>query len=229
MSAAQVREFDRLAQERFGLPSCVLMENAGRSAAERVLSRLRRDALGGARPPPPWRILVLCGGGGNGGDGYVLARRLWNEGQRVEVLRSAPLDRHTSDARLFGDVCRRLGIPIFDAGEAADRCLAGADDYDVLVDALLGVGATGPLRAPLPEWIERFNAATRPLKVALDLPTGLDADSGALQKPCIRADLTLTFLAPKPGLIAPGAEPYTGELAVCDIGLGLDALDVRSE
>lgn len=223
MSSAAVREFDRAAHERLGLPSCVLMENAGRSAAERILARLRRDVFSARRSPPPWRALILCGGGGNGGDGYVLARHLWNAGLSLELLSSAPLERHGSDAALFRSVCARLGIAIHEVGEAAERCLARASEYDVLVDALLGVGARGALRAPLPEWIERYNAARGPLKVALDVPTGLDADSGRAQAGAVRADLTLTFLASKPGLEAPGAAEFTGEVHVCEIGLSLAA------
>ncbi len=223
-----MREFDAAAQERLGLPSCVLMENAGRSAAERLLAHLRRQVFGAVRRPPPWRALILCGPGGNGGDGYVLARHLWNAGLAVEILSSAPLGRHSSDAALFRTVCARLGLVIHEVGEASARRLDGAQDCDVLVDALLGVGAKGPLRAPLPTWIESFNRAQGPLKVALDAPTGLDADSGEAQTPTARADLTLTFLALKPGLTAPGAAQYTGAVSVCEIGLTLAAAGGRS-
>lgn len=201
------------------MTSCVLMENAGRSAAERLLARLRAQCFGGLRPPPPWRVLVLCGRGGNGGDGFVLARHLHNAGQRVEVLSAFAPHESTADNSLFRTVCERIGVSVRTSQELAPAELASLAEYDAVVDALLGVGAAGAPREPLAEWIRRVNGARGPLKLALDLPSGLEADRAHAAGECFRADFTVAFVAPKACSLDPRASDYTGEVVVADIGV----------
>lgn len=219
ITAAQAKAFDQQAIEKLGMPSCVLMENAGRSAAERLLARLRVQSFAGLRPPPPWRVLVLCGRGGNGGDGYVVARHLKNDGQRVEVLSPFTALESSRDNALFRAVCERIGVSVRTSQELAPVELARVGEYDAVVDALLGVGGGGAPRTPIAEWIRRVNGARGPLKLAVDLPSGLDSDQALTAGECFRADFTVTFVARKACTLDPCAAEFTGEVVVADIGV----------
>ncbi len=225
LSRAALRELDRLAVEELFLPSVVLMENAGRGAAEALLTR-------------PWsplavqhgtglETLVLCGAGNNAGDGYVVARHLHNAGRKVALVETAEPERLSADARVFRRVCVALGIErVALDGETAWIALAPRfRAAAVWVDALLGTGARGEPRAPLDRWIERLNAihterrgGAGSIWVALDLPSGLDADSGEPARATVRANHTLTFAAPKLGFLAPSAAQCTGDVEVLGIG-----------
>lgn len=219
MTAAQAKAFDRQAIEQFAVPSCVLMENAGRSAAERLLARLRAQNFAGVRPSPPWRVLVLCGGGGNGGDGFVIARHLHNDGHRVEVLTPFSTEESSSDCATFRTVCERIGVRVRTSRELAPEELTRLVDYDALVDALLGVGAKGSPRAPLSDWLRLANGSRGPLKLAVDLPSGLDADGGPNSGECFRADFTVTFVARKACMLDPRSVEFSGEVLLADIGV----------
>jgi len=202
LSRARVRELDRRAQEDYGIPGVVLMENAGAGACRWILERAARE--GWTNPSAG----IACGGGNNGGDGYVVARHLANAGWDVRIASTVALGELRGDAALMARIVHALGI----------RCDGLGEDRTVLVDALLGTGFQGALRPELARAIAALNAARARLVVALDLPSGLDADTGARSDPCVRADATLTFAALKPGLLLPAARPFVGELACVDIG-----------
>ncbi len=211
----ELRAFDRHAVEALGLPGVVLMENAGRSAAEAVL-RLLRDELG----MEPGRVFVLCGAGNNGGDGYVVARHLANAGVEVEAASSVPAPAVRGDAALHLRVAQALGIPLRALETPADLAREAPrwDGADVLVDALLGTGFQGEVRSPLFEVIRAANAARVARRVAIDLPSGLDCDSGRPANATFRADFTVTFVGRKRGFDAPGASDWTGRVVVAGIG-----------
>jgi len=120
LTAAQLRALDAYAIETLGLPSIVLMENAGRNAAHELLCALRVQTLSERRPAPPWRIAVLCGRGGNGGDGYVVARHLANAGATVTVLSAVDPSSLRDDAALERAVCERMGVRVVDAGDSSE-------------------------------------------------------------------------------------------------------------
>jgi NAD(P)H-hydrate epimerase len=215
MTREQVRRFDRRAIEEWGVPGVVLMENAGRNAADVALKMLGEAKGEGAA--------VLCGAGNNGGDGFVVARHLRREGLPVEVCLTAEPHRLKGDALVNMKVWTRLGgrvTPIYTAEQvaAAAKRWAGAA---LIVDGLLGTGFTGTVRHPLDEVIRRVNSLADVRVLALDLTSGLDCDT---RRPCpttIRADATVTFVARKQGFDAPGAKEYTGEVFVVDIGVPL--------
>ncbi len=205
-----VRRLDQLAIDEFGVPGIVLMENAGRGAAE----WLAEHATAGP-------VIVCCGKGNNAGDGLVIARHLDNRGLAVRVVLLVPAGELSGDAAVNWDIVRRSGIESvqFDLSDPSDRTaygdqLAGAE---WIVDALLGTGTRGAIREPYATAIDQINAANRPV-FAVDLPSGLDCDSGEPLGPCVRATLTATFAAAKPGLIAEKAGPWVGRLRVFDIG-----------
>lgn len=216
LTADQMREADRRTIEEIGLPGPVLMENAGRAVSEAI-----RERFPGAR-----RVVVLCGKGNNGGDGFVIARRLRASG--AEALLLGRRDEVRGDARTHLEACERSGgrvVEVADARawEAVRGRLEGAD---VLVDAVLGTGlrarASGLPAAAIDELVKRAEAGV-PV-VAVDIPSGVRADGGTGEGPAVRAALTVTFGAPKPGLVlAPDAD-HCGELVVADIGITPETL-----
>lgn len=210
LSREQVRRIDQLAVERYGIPGLVLMENAGRGAAEIV------DGLYG----PQGRASIICGTGNNGGDGCVIARHLYNRGWTVEVHVVGPESRMTHDTRANWNIIRAMGLPAFPDDElsSAGARLHGAGATVVIVDALLGTGFTGLLRSPLVEWIDMLNAASKRAMIAIDVPSGLDADTGNASNTAIRADVTVTFVARKCGFERAEAAAYLGRVEVVDIG-----------
>ncbi len=219
LSCSAVRELDRLAIDRYGIPSIVLMENAARSCADAA-----REMLG----PSPARVLILCGTGNNGGDGLAIGRHLHNAGHAVRLMLVG--EPTTGDARTNLAIVERMGLPI--ARGAACELLDGelARGPALVVDALLGTGATRAVEGPMRALIERVNAwrrepgsATRVL--AVDLPSGLDADTGHPLGVAIRADATVTLAAQKPGLIVAHAAPYVGSLRVGEIGVPRELVD----
>jgi NAD(P)H-hydrate epimerase len=210
LTRSQVREIDRRAIEEFGLPGIVLMENAGRGAAE---------LLHGLAPGAS--VAIVCGKGNNAGDGFVIARHLENLGHVVRLLLACDPAELRGDAAIAWRVADKACIPAAPLATATaaewERSLAGAD---WIVDALLGTGATGAPRGALATAIAAVNTAARHgAKVfAVDLPSGLDCDTGEPLGPCVRADVTATFVARKVGFDGPAAAPWLGDVHVVGIG-----------
>lgn len=217
MSRDELRGLDARAAGEFALPTLILMENAGRGAAQ-----LLRGRTGGTDSP---RVVILCGPGNNGGDGAVAARHLDAWGFAVRVVWCADPEALRGDAAAQRAVLDRSGVRQvrFDGDDPARLVglLAGAD---WLVDGLLGTGLTRPVEGPLRAAIEAINRSGKP-SLALDLPSGLDADLGVPLGAAVRARWTATFVAPKLGFDAPGAREFTGEVTVIDIGAPRRLLD----
>jgi len=208
ITRAESRQIDRLAVQQYGLAGVVLMENAGRGVADRL------EKLG-----IPGPVVVCCGTGNNAGDGFVIARHLELRGYAVRVLVWAAAEQLSGDAGVNFQVLAKTDVPLVLFGKGhdparLDEALTGAA---WIVDALLGTGARGEPRAPLDAVIDRLNASGVP-KLAVDLPSGLDCDTGEAARHTIRAAHTCTFIAPKIGFLVPGVEQYTGEVHVLDIG-----------
>ena len=210
----QSREVDRRAIEQYGMTGLILMENAGRGTAD-VLCRLAETDSGGRLE----RVVVCCGKGNNAGDGFVIARHLDLRGVEIRVLVWAEPAELTGDAGTNFNILRHASVPIevfgnrHDAARLAEH-LAGAD---WIVDALLGTGVRGEPRPPLDEVIDQLNAAVAK-RLAVDLPSGLDCDTGEVARHTIRAAETCTFVAMKQGFTIAGAGEYTGRIHVLDIG-----------
>lgn len=208
LTREQAREIDRRAVEEYGLPSLVLMENAGRGVCDRLFQ------FGLVGP-----VVICCGPGNNGGDGFVVARHLDLRCASVRVCVFAEPERFTGDAAINLAVLRKTDVPIeffgrtFDAARF-ERSLHGAGH---VVDALLGTGFQGTVREPISQAIDAINASGRPV-IAVDLPSGLDCDTGEPSLHTIRARHTLTFVAPKRGFTAVAAQSWLGAVHVLDIG-----------
>lgn len=212
LNSTQMREADRRTIDEIGIPSAVLMENAGRqvvAAMEAMFDEL--ESL---------HVAVLCGRGSNGGDGFVVARTLAQHGVSVSTFLVGSADEVAGDARANLDVLLRLGHPVVEIRDASAWELHGTEvrRADILVDALFGTG----LRAPLAGLFETIAAdinASDLVVVSIDLPSGLSADTPEPIGPCIDATLTVTLGAPKLPLVLPPGEAHCGDVVIADIGL----------
>jgi len=218
---------DRIASEEYGLPTAVLMENAGRGAAVAVLEMLADPR---SRTDSPL-VVLLSGPGNNGGDACVVARHLSNAKVAVEVVATRALDELRGDAAIMRRAIERMEIPVHvvarDAASAGARVgadgsgLRAIERATLLVDGLLGTGFRGAMRAEIADLVRAANARRalgKARTVALDLPSGLDADTGRPTVPTIEADATVTFAARKQGFEAREALAYLGQVVVASIG-----------
>ncbi len=211
VTAAQMREIDAETIRRIGVPGLILMEHAGLLTARAIHDRY--GPMGGRK------VVILCGKGNNGGDGFVVARLLMAAGAQVTCyLAGNPADV-AGDARANLDAFAGLGGQIVASADAGLRTLsADLAAADLIIDALFGTGLNQPLRTPLSDWVNATHGAAAPV-VAIDIPSGVNGDTGAVLGTAIRADLTVTFCRPKRGhFMTPGAE-LTGKLVVADIGI----------
>lgn len=208
MSRHEVRAYDARAIAS-GIPGPVLMENAARGAAELLLSQ-------GVVGP----VAIICGKGNNGGDGFVIARHLQAVGKKTEVLLAADPSELTGDAATAFASMKGMGVePSAIDPQQFDQLLAKLRRCEWIVDALLGTGTQGAIRPPWDRIIETINSARRKV-LAVDLPSGLEADTGHPLGPTIRATLTATFVARKRGFDLPESEEFTGPVYVIAIGAG---------
>jgi hydroxyethylthiazole kinase-like uncharacterized protein yjeF len=213
LTVEQARRLDQRATEELGLPSICLMENAGRGCADAVLDILEDEGGG--------HVTVCCGGGNNGGDGYVLARCLANAGIDVTILSTAPGDKLSGDAAVMRGVAQRMGLEIVDLDPEAD--LPDLRETDLIVDALLGTGAKGAPEGLVRRLIAAISDGSVPV-ISIDVPSGVDADTGEVPGVVIQAAATLTMAAPTQGLLLPPGRDFTGELTVVDIGYNVEQL-----
>lgn len=212
LNREQVRNVDRIAIEQLGLPGIALMENAGRGVAEILLGEQRSD-----------RVAVCAAGGNNGGDGFVIARHLLLAGREVHVDLFCGAEKLTGDAAVNHQVCSRLGIPIFEHpdGEFDDEFVSRLEHSGWIVDALFGTGLSSDIRTPFDRLIETINSANTPV-LAVDLPSGLDCDTGTPLGIAVKASRTATFVARKAGFQSPSSQEWTGEVRVVGIGVPAD-------
>ena len=218
MSRAQVRAVDQWAINTLGIPGVVLMENAGRSCAELI-----KEKLAGVAKP---KVCIFCGTGNNGGDGYVIARHLLNSGSKVTVVICGPPGADSKikgDAKTNLDILERSGQPIeqlnLKGGDIPSRIKAFAAGADMLIDGLFGTGLNGQLSDEYKQLIESINGENCPI-LAVDIPSGLDCDTGEPLGAAIRANYTVTFVAVKKGFTsADTVTEYIGETFVASIGV----------
>lgn len=211
LTREQVRQVDQIAIDEYGISGLVLMENAGRNAARIILAEITARNAGESADSVN-RVLIFCGTGNNGGDGFVIGRHLANVGVDVSIALTGEVDRLSPDATANHRICRAMEIPIEDTHSAEIR------PGDLVVDALLGTGFAGQVREPLARVIKAINEAPKACVVAIDVPSGLDCNSGAASNACVIADLTITFVADKTGFHSDEARRYVGQVHVADIG-----------
>jgi NAD(P)H-hydrate epimerase len=218
LTASQMREADRRTIEEIGIPSIVLMENAGRqvvAAMEAAFEEIRGRS-----------VAIVCGRGQNGGDGFVVARTLVQRGAEPVVFLVGRVGDVRGDARINLEILGKLSLKVIEIANEQDWELHGAEvaDCDVIVDALLGTGAKPPLAGLLQTIVADLNAAGVPI-VSIDLPTGLAADTEDVRGEAVDAFLTVTLAAPKLPLVLPPGERKVGKLVVADIGIPSEVID----
>jgi NAD(P)H-hydrate epimerase len=204
LSRESMRAFDAHAIQQ-GIPGSVLMENAGRGAAERITARFAHAH----------HFAIVCGTGNNGGDGFVVARHLARHGARVSVFLAGDAAKISGDARAAFDGWVAAGGSVQPANDSLRSNLAASD---VVIDAIFGTGLNRDVSGNLVGIIEAVNAA-RASRVSLDIPSGLDADTGAPLGIAVRANLTITFAFGKKGLFSPRGRAYAGEIEIVEIGV----------
>jgi NAD(P)H-hydrate epimerase len=208
LTRVQVRALDRRAIQVYGVPGLVLMENAGRGTAE----LLHILGINGT-------VVICCGKGNNGGDGFVIARHLDNRRVPVKIVLFAHPNELTGDAAVAYRILAMSELPVTVFDRPTDVAVLNKElaDADWVVDALYGTGLTGPVRPPADQAIAAINAC-RARVLAVDLPSGLDCDTGEPVGPTVRAHHTATFVALKKGFANPAAAAWLGKVHVIDIG-----------
>src|SRR5438309_4271643 len=221
LNSAQMREADKRTIDDIGIPSLVLMENAGRQAVA-AMEAMYADLL-------ERQVGVLCGRGNNGGDGFVVARTLVQRGVDVAVFLLGGVADVRGDARTNLEVLGRLGLTVVEIADsqAWELHFSEVSDCTLIVDAIFGTGLNAPVSGFIESIVADVNASGITV-VAIDLPSGLSADSPKPIGPSIEAGLTVTLAAPKLPLVLPPAEIRAGDIVIADIGIPaavLDALD----
>jgi len=206
LTRAQVRDLDRRAIHEYGVPGEVLMENAGRGAAELLIS------LG-----VHGRVLICCGKGNNGGDGLVMARHLELRGVPARVLLFAKPEELVGEAAANYRILERAGLKNFRSLQDFGSLPTELESAEWVVDALFGTGLTGAVRPPFDKIIAALSAG--PCRIfAVDIPSGLDCDTGAPLGATVKAHHTATFVAMKKGFLNSAAQQCLGQVHVIDIG-----------
>jgi hydroxyethylthiazole kinase-like uncharacterized protein yjeF len=208
LSCSEIRRLDADAIQSLGLPSLLLMENAARGVCDAICQ------------PGPWNsITILAGPGNNGGDGFAAARQLAAIGMECHIFLLRGDRRMSVDAEANLQFLKRSGIRVRETTlpELQTHC-AALDDRDLIVDSLLGTGIRGLVSSPFAEAIDCMNASSAWV-LSVDVPSGLDCDTGLPCGTSVRADQTVTFVALKNGFLSPAAREFTGTITVCPIGI----------
>lgn len=219
LSTDQIRQVDRRAIEVYGMHSLVLMENAALGCVAWIRGRIGMPVTGQNYP----KTVILCGAGNNGGDGLVIARHLRTLGWQCDVFALGPLEKLSDDARINAQVLMKgdaAGV-VWCSGEGADEQLhAAVDEAELIIDATLGTGSQSAPRPPFDDWILHANRSAG-FRLAIDIPTGVDAMTGERLAAAFAADATLTFVARKPAMANPKTKGLFGQVSVLPIGIPL--------
>jgi len=215
MGRQTIRDFDAWAINQMGLPGVVLMENAAKNCTDVILKHYPDPIKDG--------VCIFCGAGNNGGDGFVVARHLFNTGLRVKLVLCADPEKITGDAKINLDICKKMGLSMTQLDMTSAELFRDVEDRvadcGLLVDALLGTGMKGPLKEPAALLISSINSHNLPI-IAVDIPSGLDCDTGEPLPVSIEAAATVTFVALKKGFVNnPDARQATGRVFVAEIGI----------
>ncbi len=218
LTAKQMRGVDRRTIDDIGLPSLVLMENAGRQVVAALESLIDELSIR--------RVVALCGTGSNGGDGFVVARTLQQRGIDVSVVLIGAAADVRGDARVNLDIIGRLGVPIVEVTDAHGWELHAPQvtSADIVIDAIMGTGLSRALTGVHDTIVADLNSSPATV-VAIDVPSGMSADTNELIGPAVRADITVTLGAPKIPLVLPPAEHAAGDVVVADIGIPFSVID----
>jgi NAD(P)H-hydrate epimerase len=204
VSVEEMKELDRRTIEGFGVPSIILMENAGKKVSEVALSMLARAEKN--------NIAVFCGTGNNGGDGFVASRHLVRQGRAVNVYIIGERSRIKNDALLNLEILEKMGLKIREISSPVKI------NADLIIDAIFGIGLKGLVKEPACSIIKDLNKNKAPI-ISIDVPSGLNADTGGVLGEAIKAKKTVTMQFPKKGFYVTEGPGYVGEIITADIGI----------
>jgi NAD(P)H-hydrate epimerase len=218
LTAAQMRDADRFTIDEIGIPSLVLMENAGRQVVAAIEAAYEALLEG--------RVALLCGRGNNGGDGFVVARTLLQRGVETLVIVIGTIAEVRGDARLNLDILGRLGVTVVEVSveQSWELHFSEISKCTLIVDAIFGTGLRSALNGMMETVVADVNASDIPV-VSVDLPSGISADTSHLIGDCIDAAMTVTLAAPKLPLVLPPAEAFAGDVVIADIGIPHDVIE----
>jgi NAD(P)H-hydrate epimerase len=205
LTRAQIREVDRRSIEEYHIPGIVLMENAALATAPLALRLVKDHSTGNA--------VLLCGGGNNGGDGLAIARHLHNAQVQVQIMLATDPSKYQGDALVNWNIIRAMKLPCSSADPEVIKKLSNA----LLIDAIFGTGLTQAPRDPFASIVAAVRGSGCPV-LAIDVPSGMDCDTGRPLGACIEAHSTITFVAWKTGFASHGASKYLGDTFLGDIG-----------
>jgi hydroxyethylthiazole kinase-like uncharacterized protein yjeF len=204
VSVKEMQELDRMAIEERGVPSITLMENAGKAVSEIALSELKdiKDK----------KAAVFCGGGNNGGDGFVAARHLFNKGVKVNVYLISKRPDLKNDPEINARLLEDIGVEICEISGPISL------NSDLIIDAMFGIGLKGEVKKPAKDVIIDLNKKSIPV-ISVDVPSGLDADTGEILGASVKAGITVTMQFPKQGFYKNKGPEHVGKIIVADIGI----------
>ena len=213
VTAREMQLIDRTTIERYGVDGKILMERAGLAVTARIKDIFQDK-----------KVVVLCGSGNNGGDGFVVARIIHNEGRDVQVFLAANPKDLKGDAKINYQAAKQFGVKIQPLTKFLTQNSKLLTPDSIIVDALLGTGLKKEVKSPLSQVIKKINRLKCPV-ISIDIPSGISSDNGQIMGSAVKAHYTVTFGLPKRGhLLYPGAE-YAGELFIEDIGFPLKLLE----
>lgn len=207
ITVSMMRTAEDAAVKEYGIPEMVMMENASRAVAVEALSVIKQKAVS--------RVIILCGGGNNGGDGLACARHLYNH-TMIEplILLCKGKQAFTGSARMQYDIISKMSLPVIET----DLPLNQFTEDTLVIDAIFGTGLKGTISGTIKTIIDSVNTSPATV-VAIDIPSGLDADTGDTYGSAVHADITVTMGAPKTGMLKPLAQQFVGRMIVADIGI----------
>lgn len=217
VSADEMRHIEKIANDLYGIPTLLLMEHAGKGIADLIESKFAKAS-----------VLVISGKGNNGGDGMVAARHLWNHGLDVQLALAADPLELKDDRALNWRILQKMKIPTWDLTKDSDmkRLKEQIKSRDLVVDALLGTGIAREVEGPYRRLIQEMNESHKTI-LAVDVPSGLHADSGLPMGVAVKASLTATLGLAKQGLFVGKGPEFSGQIHLIDIGLPRSILDTR--
>ncbi len=210
VTVKQIQRLDRIAIDRYGIPSIILMENAGRAVAREVLKLLKKRKN--------HRVRIVCGQGNNAGDGLVAARHLMNDGLDVKVFIIGKGSCLKEDAAVNYRILKLFKYPVVELGPNDTSITRDIKKAGVVVDAIFGVGLNREVPDPIRKVIEIINKNAKKV-VAVDIPSGLDGSTGKIYGACVKADVTVCFSLLKKGFLKNDGPAYIGKVVVADIGI----------
>ncbi|MCK5215976.1 MAG: NAD(P)H-hydrate epimerase [Candidatus Omnitrophica bacterium] len=213
ITAKEMQQLDRMAIEKYGVPSLCLMENAGRAVAQAAASKTQTKRTKGIK-----RVVIVCGLGNNGGDGFVAARHLVNNGIEAVVYVAGDPEKIKGDALVNYQILKKCRYPVKEIKKVDKNFIEELKRAGIVIDALFGTGLSRDISGLFAEVIEAVNTFAGEV-IAVDIPSGLNATTGEILGCAVEANKTVTFVLPKKGFYENDGPDYAGEVVVADIGI----------